>query len=246
MGYDGFTKMGVEMHIYTKLTQFVLFLEINMKTSVIIMAEGSGDRWKHRERFVSPVSHKQLLPINGIPLIERTIIQANAYDLGNVTLICPDCFRDVMATDVAMMSLGYKKGNDRSILDGILKTQLLWDDRTIILLGDVCFSHKSIRFLSEAALDCFLLGRKGANPVTGKSAGELFALSFLEHRQNEIVRSLYIALNSDGKKLWDLLNELPMTIYETCDYSDDTDSPEAYIMFWAKLRDAAIKDDKEK
>lgn len=210
-----------------------------MNTAVIIMADGLSSRWEEE--------CKHLLPVNGIPLIARTVKQIKSCNLDNITLICPDSFRNIPELDkISTMSNGYKPLEDRPLLDGILRTQMLWSDRTIILLGDVCFSNKAIKLLVDSGMDYFLLGRKGRNKVTGKQAGELFALSFMDHNQEDLVDCLQDVLYSGEKKLWGLYKYYPITIYETCDYTDDIDSVQAYTQFWDKLHKAAIEDDEDK
>jgi len=205
------------------------------------MADGLGSRWFDGRS--NPPPYKQLLPINKIPLIERTYNQVKSYDVDNIYLICPGTFAHYLSEGLPMQSLGYKEGKARPILDGILKTQLLWSDRTIVLLGDVCFSNSAINLLLTSGMDYFILGRKGENKISGKRAGELFALSFFEDRQSEVVKQLISVLNSGGKKLWDLYNAFPITLYETCDSTDDTDSPEAYLQFWPAIKSSAMRDD---
>jgi len=212
-----------------------------MNTSVIIMADGLGSRWESNQ---APVEYKQLLLMNGIPLIVRTINQVKSYKPDEITLICPDSFMDIPGIDVPTTTLGYRDYETRPLLDGILRTQHLWSEKTIILLGDVCFSNHALSMVLDILGGYYLLGRKGSNKVTGKQAGELFALTFLEYSQDTLIDSLQDILYSGETKLWGLYKYYPISIYEPCDYTDDCDSPQSYVQHWNKLEQAAIKDDK--
>lgn len=209
-----------------------------MNTSVIIMADGLSKRWG--------TTCKHLLFVNGIPLIARTVRQLKSNNLDNITLICPDSFRLVPELSrTTTISNGYNLTEDRPLLDGILRTKPLWSDKTLILLGDVCFSNDAIKLLCEHDCNYSLFGRQGGNKTTGKSAGELFAVRFLFSDWGAVIMDMENVLSCGKGKLWDLHRYSSLDIHSIDDYTDDTDSIEAYTQFWKKLEKAATKDDKD-
>jgi len=211
-------------------------------TSVIIMANGLGGRWK---KGIAPVEYKQLLPVAGIPLMERTILQVQSNNLDNIHVICPDGFCDSFKHDYKTTTLGYIKDEPRTLLDGILRTQYLWEDRTIILLGDVCYSNGLISTICNFEYIFSIVGRIGSNPATGKDASELFALMFNRSAQNYVnsVIKNCISPRRSGK-LWDLHNlDNRHNLVTVHDYTDDCDSPESYQQHWLNLERAATEDD---
>jgi len=176
-------------------------------------------------------------------LICRTIRQIDKMD---TVVVAPEVFREYVG--VLVTTIGYRDGQERPLLDGILKTQDFWgDERTVILLGDVVFSNKAIETIFELNYPYFIFGRNGSNQVTGKEAGELFAFSFSSGYYDRVIDKIEGLLKNNKKKLWDLLRSdraIPL-IQILGDYTDDTDSPQSYEQFWSKLENAAITDDNQ-
>ena len=204
--------------------------------NVLIMADGLGIRWMHTK-----VQYKQLLDINGIPIIVRTINQIKNYT-DNITVFAPEDFTEHLPTGTSLTSLGYRKYQPRKLLDGILRAKDFWGDETIILLGDVIFSNKAINYLFSIDLPCWILGRAFSNKITGKRAGELFAISFKNHDVEENIESILLDKYNPGK-LWSYYHAYKPSLVETTDYTDDIDSPQAYEQFYECLCEAAKVDD---
>jgi hypothetical protein len=193
------------------------------------MADGLGSRWNHPE-----VQYKQLIDINGTPLVIRTINQLANH---NIILVAPEYFESVIPENVALTSLGYRDNEKRPLLDGILRTKKWWTDITYILLGDVVYSNAAIECLFNIDFDSWVLGRTKPNKIIGKQAGELFSLVFSPEKE-DIEKNLKTALSKPGctGKLWDYYFSYQPPLLELNDYTDDIDSPEAYEQFSTILR----------
>jgi choline kinase len=187
--------------------------------NVIIMADGTGSRWNHPE-----VRYKQLIKLSYTTIIERTIAQVSKYPV-NITLIAPEEFDKIIHITVARISLGYRPTETRTLLDGILKTKQLWTEKTYILLGDVIYSNAAIDQIFTCELDTWILGRIGANKVTGKTASELFSFVFNPEKENIAYNLQSLLQNNIAGKLWNYYQKYKPPIIQTDDYTDDVDSP---------------------
>ena len=216
-----------------------------MKT-FIIMCDGLGTRW-----ITPEIKYKHLIPFDGIPLVFRTVQQLQKYPC-NIVLVAPEEFKDYdhYPEGVFHTSLGYREAEPRTLLDGILRTKAFWTEDTTILLGDVVFSNKAIRFLMLTHnLYPRVLGRKGSNVVTGKEASELFSLSF-NPKKDIVGAEIKVLLSRADKpnlygKLWEYVHEYQIVVSEVNDYTDDIDSPQAYEQFYPAMLEAVRKDDYE-
>ena len=203
-----------------------------MKT-VILMCDGLGSRWIDQE-----TKYKHLIEFDGIPLILRTICQLRKYPC-NIILIAPDDFKRYfkVPSGVVHTSLGYRENEERTLLNGIVRTQPFWGDDTSILLGDVVFSSHAIDLLFSDISPFWIMGRSGKNVVTGKFAGELFTLSFPLNLHGALLEELKI-----GGKLWNYYNTYPISLFSPGDYTDDFDSEQAYEQFYSKMLEAVRGD----
>ena len=162
--------------------------------NVLIMSDGLGSRWdNHANRF------KQLIDINGVPLICRTIEQVKPFD-HNIILIAPEPFNDIIPAGISLTTLGYREHEKRPLLDGILRCKKFWTERTFILLGDVIYSNYAIETIFSVELDSWIMGRCKPNPVTGKKASELFSFVFNPNTEN-IEYNLKEALKTSYKSM---------------------------------------------
>lgn len=200
------------------------------------MADGLGSRWEHKD-----IKYKQLITINSVPLIYRTVQQISLYT-NDILVIAPEEFEKYL--NVQITTLGYRNHEDRPLLDGILRTKPFWKSPTLILLGDVIFSNYAIECLFKTEISSWILGRIKPNTVTGKQASELFSLRFDPKLEN-IEHNLSVSLNSGSGKLWDYYYRIQPTIISINDYTDDIDSPQAYDEFYEQMNNAACKDDKD-
>ena len=201
------------------------------------MADGLGSRWDHSE-----VKYKQLIDVNGTPLICRTLKQLEPHN-HNIIVVAPDYFKNILLHTLTITTLGYREGEKRPLLDGILRTKDWWTDITYILLGDVIYSNAAIECLFSVDFPSWILGRTKKNKITGKAAGELFALVF--DRTIPIQDQLKELLSGPActGKLWDYYFGYLPPIIELNDYTDDIDSPQAYEQFYPAMLEA-VKGDK--
>lgn len=231
---------------------------------IYILAQGKGSRWKDdsgRNMAIDlPSEYKQLIPIgNGEVLIQRTIRQL--WELSrakgnnimggvalNVTLIAPgDFLLYNIPKWVKFQSFREPTG---CILEGICRTKKEWDGHQIVfLLGDVVYSNRMMQKIISNTDTVSFFGREGGNVFTGKEAKEIFAFSFNE---NHVIQQ---ALWEDMRDIW-FRGQIQAKLWHFCDrgklhtldndYTDDIDSPEEYNLFYEKLKELALADDKRR
>lgn len=221
---------------------------------IYIMAQGEGSRWQGASL---PCDYKQMLPINGVPIIFRTLEMLWSREFELIKVIAFDNtfansqFLIHQARKIKRLQFESLRYPGSGILMGI--SQLLHQEEKRlqglinpirILLGDVIFSHDALDQIL-ACDDYTIFGRKGPNPVTGKEAGEIFAVVVPTHVFPHFLKQI-TDFREAYTKLWQIYKS---SLYlgdfvEINDYTDDVDSPEAYAQFWEKLEQAAIEDDK--
>lgn len=134
---------------------------------VIIAAAGPTTKWFD---YLSTPPH--LLPVQGEPLLARTVRQARTLT-DDVHITTPDDER--YAVPGATRHIRGPEGNEYT------STRALWSDadRTVLMLGDVYFTDAAVATIGAAAsapYRCF--GRAGASRFTGCPYGEIFAASW--------------------------------------------------------------------
>jgi hypothetical protein len=207
--------------------------------NIILMADGTGSRWDHPE-----VTFKHLIDVNGTPLIARTVKQIKKYHpKTNIICVAPEEF-EAHLPGIPVTTLGYRDTEKRPLLDGILRTKPFWTEETVILLGDVIFSELAIKWLFTVEFSSWILGRTTQNKVIGKKAGELFSWSF-NHTKEPIEYNIRECLKDKkcSGKLWDYYWRHRPSLVELNDYTDDIDSPQAYVQFYPRLL-KAVRNDK--
>lgn len=229
-----------------------------MKTNVLIMAQGAGYRWEVDDRWPNidvPASVKQFIPLGKETIITRTLRQVSPY----VSNPLETSVRVVMnlkhsrQLPLGTVQLPLEEPTGR-LLRGIwVACKLIGRaDKTVILLGDVIYSHNAILKIFAGVEVVSLYGRLSGNPITGKEAKELFALSFLRKRYDLMMGLMLDMVNDDNiemARLWNLydffgfIGEKDVFVLIE-DYTDDVDSQQEYVLFFDKLRDAALEDDK--
>jgi hypothetical protein len=148
-------------------------------TSVIILAQG------RQTRFKSLDYPKCLIEVGGEPLLDRTVrLISYGDELGitaHITAIAEPITRAIYDRNGdARLNLvdAWRSLDDPGycILDGLAQTTDLWskDGRTVILLGDVCYSRAAMKAIFSDGRDCVFFG---SSDLTG-STGELYALAF--------------------------------------------------------------------
>lgn len=151
---------------------------------LILAASGSQSKWG---RHLGVPSHfAPLTRHDGQPLIERTIEQLKPYG-HEVHVLTPN--------DPAYLGLDAT----RHIIQDFKQSEFeasrpLWDPegRTLLMLGDVFFSHQAIeRIMLYAKRQYMAFGRFGPSKVTGTPYGELFAASW--YGEHNIQMDKYLA-----------------------------------------------------
>lgn len=133
---------------------------------ILVLASGMGVRWE--------ASHlKQLAPIQGKPLIEHlisnvaeAIVVSHHKQLHKYPHIVP--YRHYF------------------VLETILSTMSVWEDRTIILLGDTLYGHTDLEEILAYDGDFAVFG--------SKSQVEIFALTFTQRARDKVLKHLITAL----------------------------------------------------
>ena len=100
--------------------------------NVFILAAGSQTRW-NASKPDYPI--KQLLPVNGVPLIHRTLNQL--LDRGIVATV---------VSKIPELDIGDRivPEDSRFAVSSLYSTRPYWDDRNLVLLGDVYFTDKAL------------------------------------------------------------------------------------------------------
>jgi hypothetical protein len=207
--------------------------------TILILAGGDCEGWW---------GDRHLLPIAGEPLLARS-----------VRLMRWRGYEPIMIANkpeiLEMANSYFEPDDDKYILSTILSTQLLWDDRTIILFGDIIWSGTS--------LDTVLKDTQNLRFYPGYPAGVL-GFSFDKEWQSEVKRQATHIIDDprfdspkrDGRRLvghlhramcgFDVMDmaspreiDHPHQLKVRDSYTRDVDSPEAYRLFleanpWAR------------
>lgn len=234
---------------------------------VFLMAQGPGSRWGHplfrvREFDKLAPPYKQLLAVNGEPLISRSVRLFREVGW-NTTVVANEELIRLAGLDEGITLKD--PGND--ILDAVLQLPY-GEEPTIIALGDVLFSRDAV---NRVTLECLMtasgvMARCEPSRVCRKVADEVFALWFHPRSAPYVLercRWMRRRGSTDRpKKPWGFpfagLPDLEKTTeaYKTGaglktveddllvinDYTDDVDSPEEWEQFWPALRSAAEND----
>lgn len=200
-----------------------------MKT--IIMAAGSATRWGNYMGIP-----KQLVNIDGVPILYRTIDIAKEY--GDVVLTVPELgyFGDSGVKEIV--------GSNNNELEKFFNGRYEIDGPTVFLWGDAYFTDNAFDIIYNDDSDLMFFGRKDGNGV--KDYGEIFAVrgdsnfiesaSDLAYLQDGIHRfaswELYRYIN--GFKLDEHIIGDYFTVID--DETDDFDYPEDYDNWLKKYR----------
>lgn len=205
----------------------------NLKnTTIIILCAGEATRWNNYLGIP-----KQLITIGGESLLERTVRLLHSKELYDINIIS---LNEGLKIDTCSI---FKPLKCRWIVETLLSTQSLWNENTIILLGDVFFTEKAINTIVSSKNNMHIYGRCEANRYTSTNWGEIFALSFKRSDCHQLIKNIknviYQAkLGGDGK-LWTLYRSLagfPLEKHQVenrifisiDDFTDDFDLPSEY------------------
>ena len=130
----------------------------------------------------------QLLPVDGVPLLVRTIRQVRRFADDIHVTVPPNDWRFRLAGVVL-----HERGEDYP--SEYASTRDLWNEsgRTVLLLGDVYWGHSAIETVMACDVrDYRVFGRFKASRVLGTPAGEVFAASWWPHNHAALDRHLDI------------------------------------------------------
>jgi hypothetical protein len=203
-------------------------------TRVIIACAGRVPDLKWNNYLGVP---KHLVPVNGVPLLHRTVEQF--WDADETYIIHPP--GQFSAYHVADAIMVEADGENEYV-----NSQPWWNPngRTILLLGDVYFSATAVvRIMAEKRNQVTWFGRFGASKVTGTRYGEIFAVSWTWVQHPMLGKHLLRVINSPtikrppGWKLYRSIHGGDMgthryfglqTWTEINDETDDFDFPKDY------------------
>lgn len=221
-------------------------------TRVIIICAGEATRWK--DHLGVP---KHLIPIDGEPLLNRTVRLLRHFHISDITVVSKDDPRyKIEGAKQFVATLNYEENADA---DKFLSSRELWNDqgRTIVLYGDVFFSLEALNtIINSKETDWTLFCRPDASRITGHKWGECFAISFYPESHNEMTVQLRrtATLWKAGKISrcggWELYRAMTgrpddkirhphlMTtnFVKIDDFTEDFDSPEDYELWIARWK----------
>lgn len=216
---------------------------------VLIFCAGEAKRWKNDRP-------KQLVDVDGCPLLERTVSQVRARGYQPIVVAHEDVF-GVLDAEV------FRPKESTYNTDSVLATRCLWGDETLCLLGDVWFSEEALDTITTAAFGVKVFGRERPSTLTG-GCGEIFAFRWDRANDDKVAEAMALAteharthprkntgrdnFGSPLGSLWQPYRALAgidmdahrtdATIWkEIDDWTDDFDSVEAYER-WMQRRKA--------
>ncbi len=134
-------------------------------TRIIILCAGQANRW-------APKSLKQLVPIDGEPLLHRTVRLLRSFEYDDIYIACIDPKLRIEGCK------HFTPSDARWTASTLYSSRHLWDNRTIILLGDVYYTEESLTKILECPSELKFIGRLGPSSFTGCPYGEIFGLLF--------------------------------------------------------------------
>jgi hypothetical protein len=153
------------------------------KTRVIILAAGSGERWKDFRG-----TPKHLTKIEGKVLLERTCSQFLKYT-DDVCVIGLDERYKVEGTSLYTIQSQNTHWRDAA---KFLSSKNLWlnDGRTVLVFGDVYFTSEAVKTLMKDKDPFKFFLRTGPSELSGARWKEIFGLSFDQNMARTIGQNL--------------------------------------------------------
>lgn len=205
----------------------------------LILAAGNQARWNGDYQAPWP---KQLAPIAGQPLLERTIAQLRAYPT-----------EVVVVTHLPELSQTGERTFDpsptnRHTAETLKSTQALWGARTAILLGDVVYSPWGLNRIMANPEPLAFFGRSDLRHRPLGRHYELFGLTFDIRAANMITQPVQLALdrvklgawpNARLREVYEIAASRPLgsfthddhLFYPINDWTEDLDTWEDYQAF---------------
>lgn len=161
-----------------------------MKKRAIIIAAGEGTRWD--DHLGVP---KHFAPVDGTPIIERTVLLCRMFGIDDVWIAGPDDDRYRIDGSRLFVPQPMPEAHEAS---KFLDSRELWlrdEGRTFVLYGDVYFTRNTFkRMMAETRDAWFLWGRAFESTFTGNGDGELFAQTFFPGQIAQHERELWNAV----------------------------------------------------
>jgi len=153
------------------------------KTRVIILAAGSGERWKDFRG-----TPKHLTKIEGKVLLERTCSQFLKYT-DDVCVIGLDERYKVEGTSLYTIQSQNTHWRDAA---KFLSSKNLWlnDGRTVLVFGDVYFTSEAVKTIMKDKDPFKFFLRTGPSELSGARWKEIFGLSFDQNMARTIGQNL--------------------------------------------------------
>ncbi|MGI0148703.1 MAG: NTP transferase domain-containing protein [Thermoplasmata archaeon] len=182
-------------------------------TTIFIMAQGQ------QTRMGAAVSvPKQLLEVNGEPIVSRTIRLLGARPFF-VVAETNDHWR-ALDHPTPILTL---PNPGKHLVNGIMACKQFWTDDTLFLLGDVIYSRATFdRILLEKTRSLLVWGRTTPNFVTKRGWPEMYALRFGPGGAHRITEQAAACQN-----LHDVCVKIAWKdeFREVSDFTDDIDWP---------------------
>jgi hypothetical protein len=211
------------------------------KTRVIILAAGSGERWKDFRG-----TPKHLTKIEGKVLLERTCSQFLKYT-DDVCVIGLDERYKVEGTSLyAIQSQNTHWGD----IAKFLSSKNLWlnNGRTVLVFGDVYFTSEAVKTIMKNKDPFKFFLRTGPSELSGARWKEIFGLSFDQNMAKTIGQNLLYLVSRGQIQTqagWELyrymIGPAPSGMFENPhfveinDWTEDFDFPED-LEIWEEHR----------
>jgi len=202
--------------------------------NALILCAGRANRWRRHNNLP-----KQLARINHETLLGRSVRLLKQQNIGDITII---------ACDKQLHQPGcqfFMPTQYNSITETLLATQSLWQEKTLILLGDVFFSVQAMQTILCYQKSMAFFGRDGESWYADISYGEIYALAFKQNFHNVLINALKTVIDDTIKnhgrgKLWELyrcLSGFDLNSHQTDenffvkidDHTTDFDYYESYL-----------------
>lgn len=196
-----------------------------MTGEILILCAGDGVRWNNY--LGCP---KQLAPIRGVPLLERTVTLCRRFVARRPIVVAVD--ERLRISGVHFLAPARR----RWIVETLASSAEGWAARTAVLLGDVFYSERALRTILQHPGELVFFGRRGASYFSGKRYGEIFGLCW-QAAGGAMVRwglsrTAEMARWGGSGKLWDLLKvcqerfgRRAVSFHDVEDETEDFDSP---------------------
>ena len=214
---------------------------------MIILCAGEQTRWGDNG------NPKQLVDVGGEPLLARIVRQVRRA--GHEPVIVTHDER------LTLSDRTYAPDKRRWTVETLLSTRFLWDDRTVVLLGDVIYTRDALDKILASRELFQVFGRKELRYRLVGRYYEIFALSFDQSQADRVEDTLRRAvyLKEDGQISWGKLRVLyemwcglplgqfaheDIVFYPIEDQTEDIDAPEDYEQFKVMIINPGRLDDR--